>query len=290
MMRFLLFLSLFSLHTSWKLSSLPSTKKFESSSSSLYVKRILATGVALAFGLNTIVPIQPTLADARLNAPTAAGTRVNSDPESLLRYGLPFQNKDVRDIQDSIESTKLNLKTRRIQFAKGDMSNAKGLLTRYADKIIKSAPSNHQGKMKDAIEKLQNDFPVFEKAASAESDSGSGSVQERKALDDSFAAQDLIARDLTTLEELLVPDDFRRSVPAEYANLPQLQGRAEVAVTFKKADNSQFNVDGKLYDQIDMKLVLDGYNAPITAGNIVDLITHNFYDKKAVSNIIVVLL
>ena len=116
-------------------------------------------------------------------------------------------------------------------------------------------------------------------------ESGSGSVQERKALDDSFAAQDLIARELTVLEELLVPDDFRRQIPPEYASLPQLQGRAEVAVTFKKPDGSQFNVDGKLYDQIDMKLVLDGYNAPLTAGNIVDLITHNFYDKKAVRSI-----
>jgi len=32
-------------------------------------------------------------ADARLNAPSAAGTRVNSDAESLLRYGLPIKNQ-----------------------------------------------------------------------------------------------------------------------------------------------------------------------------------------------------
>lgn len=275
MMRFIVLFSLFSLYSSWKLSK--STMKIDST----YVKRIFA-GAILTFGLNNISPIQPAFADARLNAPTAAGTRVNSDPESLLRYGLPFQNKEVRDIQESIESTKLNLKTRRIQFAKSDMGNAKYILSKSSDKIIKSAPANHKDKVKDAIEKLNSDFPIFEKAATAESDSGSGSVQERKALDDSFAAQDLIARDLTTLEELLVPDDFRRAVPSEYANMPQLHGRAEVAVTFKKPDNTQFNVDGKLYDQIDMKLILDGYNAPVTAGTIVDLITHNFYDKKPV--------
>ena len=42
-------------------------------------------------------------ADARLNAPSAAGTRVNSDPESLLRYGLPFDNKEARDLQIAVE-------------------------------------------------------------------------------------------------------------------------------------------------------------------------------------------
>lgn len=86
--------------------------------------------------------IDSAYADARLNAPTAAGTRyycksiiksikfhinknfhiiiyrVNSDAESLLRYGLPINNKEVREIQNSVESIKSNLKTRRINFAK----------------------------------------------------------------------------------------------------------------------------------------------------------------------------
>ena len=43
-------------------------------------------------------------------------------------------------------------------------------------------------------------------------------------------------------------------------------------MTFKKADGSQYDVDGKLYDQVDIRMVIDGYNAPLTGGNFVDLI------------------
>jgi hypothetical protein len=39
---------------------------------------------------------QVAISDSRLNAPSAAGTRVNSDPESLLRYGLPIDSKNIR--------------------------------------------------------------------------------------------------------------------------------------------------------------------------------------------------
>lgn len=49
-------------------------------------------------------------------------------------------------------------------------------------------------------------------------------------------------------------------------------GRAEVAMTFKKADGTQYDVDGKLYDQVDIRMVIDGFNAPLTGGNFIDLI------------------
>ena len=56
-------------------------------------------------------------------------------------------------------------------------------------------------------------------------------------------------------------------------------GRAEVAMTFKKADGSQYDVDGKLYDQVDIRMVIDGYNAPLTGGNFVDLIDKVNYGR-----------
>ena len=43
-------------------------------------------------------------------------------------------------------------------------------------------------------------------------------------------------------------------------------------MTFKKADGTQYDVDGKLYDQVDIRMVIDGFNAPLTGGNFVDLI------------------
>jgi hypothetical protein len=73
-----------------------------------------------------------------------------------------------------------------------------------------------------------------------------------------FAAQDATAKELSVLEETMVPESFKRAIPEEYANLPSLQGRATVEITMKKPDGSQFNVDGKLYDKVKMQMVIDG--------------------------------
>ena len=227
----------------------PKFNDFKSNLSRFITTAVITTTLGNTFMIPNFV--QPVLADARLNAPTAAGTRVNSDPESLLRYGLPIANdKELREIQENIEAAKVDLKTRRIIFAKNDISNAKSLLTKYTDKILKAAPANHKDQVKASIERMNNDFPIYEKAVGAESNAGSGSLQERKGLDDSFAAQTVLSQELTTLEELMVPDNYKRLIPPEFNSMPQLQGRAEVEVTFKKPDGSQFNVEGKLYDQI----------------------------------------
>ena len=42
-------------------------------------------------------------------------------------------------------------------------------------------------------------------------------------------------------------------------------------------------MDGKLYDTVKMKLVVDGYNSPLTSGNFIDLIQNKFYTKKPVT-------
>jgi peptidylprolyl isomerase len=38
-----------------------------------------------------------------------------------------------------------------------------------------------------------------------------------------------------------------------------------------------------IYEQVDLKLVLDGYNSPLTAGNFVDLVNRGFYDKRVIT-------
>ena len=38
-------------------------------------------------------------------------------------------------------------------------------------------------------------------------------------------------------------------------------------MVIKKPDGSQFDVEGKLYDEVKLTMVIDGYNAPLT-GNL----------------------
>ena len=65
---------------------------------------------------------------------------------------------------------------------------------------------------------------------------GQGSVQERSSLDRAMTAQRQCADKLTLLEELMVPENFKVTIPDEYKNLPALQGRATVQFELKKGE------------------------------------------------------
>jgi peptidylprolyl isomerase len=67
---------------------------------------------------------------------------------------------------------------------------------------------------------------------------------------------------VTGLEESMVKQ-FPFEVPADYSNLPQLKGRATVEFKTNKGD---------------LTVVVDGYSAPVTAGNFVDLVQRGFYN------------
>ena len=45
-----------------------------------------------------------------------------------------------------------------------------------------------------------------------------------------------------------------------------------------KREGGKFDVDGKLYDTLQLTTVVDGYTAPITSGNFVDLVQKGFYN------------
>ena len=50
-------------------------------------------------------------------------------------------------------------------------------------------------------------------------------MQEKAYLDASNVAQKILSAELSNFEELMVPADFKRSIPAEYNALPRLTGK-----------------------------------------------------------------
>ncbi|CAN6861804.1 unnamed protein product [Brassica oleracea] len=72
------------------------------------------------------------------------------------------------------------------------------------------------------------------------------------------------------IEEDMV-DGFPYEVPAEFINMHLLKGRATVYMNVKIKDNP--NLEDCVF-----RSVLNGYNAPVTAGNFVDLVERHFYD------------
>lgn len=64
---------------------------------------------------------------------------------------------------------------------------------------------------------------------------------------------------------------FPYDVPSEYAGKPLLKGRASVEMKVKVKDNP--NIRDATFE-----ITVDGYNAPVTAGNFIDLVVRRFYD------------
>jgi hypothetical protein len=129
---------------------------------------------------------------------------------------------------------------------------------------VAKMPANHKEEASKSLARLKEDIGPVKDAINAVESAGQGSVQQLSSLEDAKAAQSILAAELSYFEGLLVPDDFKRNIPEDFLKLPALQGRAEVEMVIKKADGSQFDVDGKLYNEVKLEMVIDGYNAPLT--------------------------
>jgi peptidylprolyl isomerase len=74
-------------------------------------------------------------------------------------------------------------------------------------------------------------------------------------------------------------------VPTEFANLPQLKGRAIVECNIEKSNGGYFRLqDGTETNVIMLTLTIDGYHAPITAGTFADLVERKFYDGMLIQS------
>lgn len=173
------------------------------------------------------------------------------DPKALLRNALPIDNPTIRKVQSSLEDIAYQLRAvRRWGPAAADIKQADLTLLNKKDKILASVPEDRLPQAETLISQLQAGTTNLKTLA--EHEDKEGILAERKRV------LDLVGE----LEALMV-QDFPFEVPEEYASLPQLKGRATV----------QFKTT-----QGDLTAVLDGYSAPVTAGNFADLVQRGFYD------------
>merc|ERR1712157_7491 len=150
-----------------------------------------------------------------------------------------------------------------------------------SNKYIDSCQSSSS--CKETLKNMDEMLNPLEEALKESNNNLQGSDQERKALDEAYNYHDTLQKYLTSLEEQMIPAGYVTPVPKEYKDLPQLQGRATVEMTFTKASaDDAFIVDGKRYKEGKLKMVIDGYAAPITSGNFIDLVQKGFYDKMPI--------
>lgn len=170
--------------------------------------------------------------------------------KAILRYSLPIDNKAVRKLQVDLESISETLRrSRKISGVNRNLDGANKVLNRK-DELLASIPDDRKPQAEALIAQLQSGIEAMRPAVEA---------NDKEAV---WKQRDQLLDRVGELEELMVAK-FPYEVPAEYSNLPQLKGRATVEIATTKGT---------------MKAVVDGYNAPVTAGNFVDLVQRGFYD------------
>jgi peptidylprolyl isomerase len=173
-----------------------------------------------------------------------------TDPKAILRYALPIDNESVRKMQGSLEDLSRQLRVKMWGKINKDIKDANFQLTVRRDRILAGIPESLQSRAEVLLDELTTGTETMKELAEGK-DRDALYLKRRELLD-------LV----TELEELMVVG-FPFEVPEEYASLPQLLGRATVEMKTNKGD---------------LTIVVDGYNAPINAGNFIDLVQKGFYD------------
>jgi peptidylprolyl isomerase len=174
-----------------------------------------------------------------------------TDGQSILRYALPIDNKPVRELQNSLEDITNHLRGKQWNSISGDVKKAAAVLkTKQAD-ILKAVPAAKQAQAQTLIAQIQTGVEALQVATDAKN---KPQLQTDRLK---------VLADIGTLEASMV-NGFPYTVPVDYRNLPQLQGRATISIETTKGN---------------ITVVVDGYSAPVTAGNFVDLVQRGFYNN-----------
>lgn len=211
---------------------------------------------------------------------SGSGSRVNKDAESLLRYGLPIKNKEVRQLQVSLEVIKQDISSKRKTAALEGVKASKNIIKSKAAKITASCRAGTD--CTSILNEMAEGLIPLDASVQESSTYLNGSEQERKALDEAYASQQKLTKLLTTLQENMIPDGYVTPVPSDYNDLPQLKGRATIEFVLRKPDGAPFDIEGVNFPEAKLKMIIDGYNAPVTGGNFVDLVNKGFYEKMEI--------
>ena len=196
-----------------------------------------------------IAPAQAAPSKDMLLSALPQGNAVTSG-KALLRYALPIDNEPIREIQELLEDISEPLRARkRLSSIRGSITRVERLLNNQ-DNIFASVPPERRADAGFIMTRMEMDINGMRTAIE---DNNKEGVWIKRAE---------LLEEVGVLESLMV-EGFPFEVPEEYSNLPQLKGRATIEMETDKGP---------------VVLVVDGYNAPVTAGNFVDLVQRGFYD------------
>ena len=174
-----------------------------------------------------------------------------TDPAAILRNALPIKAPELQGLQHRLEATADDLRAKRWNALASSVQRVQSQLATRRGALLASFPAEQQGQIEPLLEQLNGQLQTLASAAAG---------QQR---DDFLAARHQALDTIGQAEDLLV-GDFPFQIPSEFDALPRLLGRATVQLNTTKGE---------------LIALVDGYNAPITAGAFVDLVQRGFYDK-----------
>jgi peptidylprolyl isomerase len=173
-----------------------------------------------------------------------------TDPNAILRYALPIENPTVRKIQASLEDIAYHLRSKRWSAIAKDIKDANYELNLRSAKILASIPEDRHSQAEVLLASIKDQVGQLQEAVDAKDKEQVANVR------------DVALAQIGDLEMLMV-QGFPYEVPADYANLPQLKGRATIEMETTQGP---------------LTIVVDGYSAPVSGGNFIDLVQRGFYN------------
>ncbi|XP_048555781.1 peptidyl-prolyl cis-trans isomerase CYP37, chloroplastic [Triticum urartu] len=212
-------------------------------------------------------------------------TNVPRTGELALRRAIPA-NPSMKTIQNSLEdiSYLLRIPQRKPYGSmEGDVKKAMQIATENKEAMLASMPAELKEKGSELYTTLLE---------------GKGGLQTLLKYikdKDNDRLSVALASSLDTIAELelLQAPGLSFLLPKQYLEYPRLTGRAVVEFTVEKGDGSTFfpTAGGEPKSAATIQVVVDGYSAPLTAGNIAKLVLDGAYDGatlKSVSQAIIV--
>ncbi|BFI25337.1 hypothetical protein MPTK2_1g20230 [Marchantia polymorpha subsp. ruderalis] len=231
---------------------------------------VLCAALAAAVALPQF-PVQPSVATESLPGPVyselgvlIAGPPIK-DANALLRYALPISNKPIKEVQRTLEGITDALKlpgVKAIDPVERDVRQASRLINQNKDQILADVAESKKEEARAAMSRLSDGLLEFQ------------SLLEQKDRAGILPKQKECLEYVGQVEEAMV-EKFPFEVPAEYAKMPLLKGRAKVEMKVRVKDNP--NLKNAVFE-----MTVDGYNAPVTAGNFIDLVERRFYDNMEI--------
>ncbi len=173
------------------------------------------------------------------------------DPSAILRKALPVDQKDLQEIQNKLENTNDAIKNKRWKLLGQAATSSQFQLRAHKNQILNEIPNTRIKKGKELITRLEDNLIDLETQAEEQNQSQYINIRNQS------------LQEIGNLEALLLSDDFPFIIPERFNDLPRLLGRSTVAINTNKGT---------------MKAIIDGYNAPLTAGAFIDLSLKGFYD------------